>query len=46
MTGSLCLAREQLEKPDNDYDKIAAPWAIELSKMKPDQRVFAKKSSE
>lgn len=32
-----------MEKPDSDYDKIAAAWAMELAKMKPDQQLFAKK---
>lgn len=31
-----------MEKPDSEYDKIAAAWAVELEKMKPDQQLFAK----
>lgn len=32
-----------MEKPESDFEKIAAAWAIELAKMKPDQQLFAKK---
>ncbi|XP_030751318.1 uncharacterized protein LOC115878839 [Sitophilus oryzae] len=39
----LLLAREQLQKPDSEYDKIAAAWAVELAKMEPGQQLFAKK---
>lgn len=38
------LACKRLEQPPDDYDKIAAAWAVELRKMDPQQQLFAKKA--
>uniref|UniRef100_A0A6P7G483 Uncharacterized protein LOC114334000 n=1 Tax=Diabrotica virgifera virgifera TaxID=50390 RepID=A0A6P7G483_DIAVI len=40
----ISLARKHLEKPQNDYEKIASAWAVELAKMAPRQQIFAKKA--
>ncbi|XP_024215633.1 uncharacterized protein, partial [Halyomorpha halys] len=38
------MACKHLNKPLDEYDTIAAAWAIELKKMKPSQQLFAKKA--
>ncbi|KAG5871757.1 hypothetical protein JTB14_023441 [Gonioctena quinquepunctata] len=40
----ISLARQRLQVPKSEYDKIAAAWAVELEKMRPDQQLFAKKA--
>lgn len=38
------LASKRLQQPQDDSDKIAAAWAVELRKMDPQQQLFAKKA--
>lgn len=38
------LASKRLQQPQEDSDKIAAAWAVELRKMDPQQQLFAKKA--
>ncbi|KAF7269012.1 hypothetical protein GWI33_017933 [Rhynchophorus ferrugineus] len=38
------LASQRLQEPQDDSDKIAAAWAVELRKMDPQQQLFAKKA--
>jgi hypothetical protein len=39
----ISLARKRLQQPQNEFDKIASAWAVELQKMEPQQQLFAKK---
>ena len=38
------MACQRLKKQPDDYEKIAAAWAVELKKMDPHQQLFAKKA--
>ncbi|CAK1541654.1 unnamed protein product [Leptosia nina] len=38
------LATRRLKQPEDDCDKVAAAWAVELRKMDPRQQMFAKKA--
>ncbi|KZC06772.1 hypothetical protein WN55_07545 [Dufourea novaeangliae] len=38
------MACQRLRQPQDDSDKIAAAWAVELRKMDPRQQMFAKKA--
>lgn len=38
------LASKRLQQPQDDSEKIAAAWAVELRKMDPHQQIFAKKA--
>lgn len=38
------LATKRLQQPQDDWDKIAAAWAVEVKKMFPQQQLFAKKA--
>lgn len=38
------LASQRLQQPQDDNDKFAAAWAVELRKMDPQQQLFAKKA--
>lgn len=37
------LASARLQQPQDDHDKIAAAWTVELREMDPQQQLFAKK---
>ncbi|XP_018026499.1 uncharacterized protein LOC108681929 [Hyalella azteca] len=44
-TGELTkFASERHQQTQDDYDKIAAAWAVELRRMDPQQQLFAKKA--
>lgn len=38
------MACKRLEQPPDEYDKIAAAWAVEIKKMDPQQQIFAKRA--
>jgi hypothetical protein len=40
----ISLARKRLQQPQNEFEKIASAWAVELQKMEPQQQLFPKKA--
>jgi len=38
------LARQRLQQPQSEFEKITSAWAVEHKKIEPQQQLFAKKA--